>query len=81
MLYHGSARRELLKKLQNADIVLTTYETMRSDWIAKKALYLEKWHRIILDKGQQAMFTVAVVWDVANLALSPPYLHTVISDL
>lgn len=51
MIYHGSARKHLSKELQNVDVVITTYETMRNDWIAKGALYKEKWHRIVLDEG------------------------------
>lgn len=55
MIYHGSARRHLSKEIQNVDIVLTTYETMRHDWTAKGALYTERWHRIVLDEGWQAI--------------------------
>ena len=55
MVYHGSARRNLSKELQNVDIVLTTYETMRQDWAAKGPLYKEQWHRIVLDEGWHAI--------------------------
>lgn len=51
MTYYGSARERLSKDLKSVDIVLTTYETMRSDWIIKGALYSVKWHRIALDEG------------------------------
>ena len=51
MIYHGTARKYLSKELQNIDIVLTTYETMRNDWTAKGVLYTGKWHRIVLDEG------------------------------
>ncbi|KAF7508204.1 hypothetical protein GJ744_009501 [Endocarpon pusillum] len=49
--YHGCERKGLSKKLKNFDVVLTTYETMRSEWTAKGALYLERWHRIVLDEA------------------------------
>ena len=57
MVYHGSARKHLSQKLQNVEVVLTTYETMRSDWVNGGALYLEQWHRIVLDEGK-----LACVW-------------------
>lgn len=50
-VYHGSARRHLSGKFKNYDIVLTTYETLRSDWITDKCLYGEEWYRIILDEA------------------------------
>jgi len=34
------------------DIILTTYETLRSEWLTNGALYSEKWYRLVLDEGQ-----------------------------
>lgn len=51
MIYYGNTRRNLSKELQNIDIVLTTYETMRNDWAAQGVLYTEKWYRVVLDEG------------------------------
>lgn len=51
-VYHGSTRRGMSPKFKNNDIVLTTYETVRSDWAANGPLYSEKWYRVVLDEGQ-----------------------------
>lgn len=51
LLYHGPKRQEGLDEDQ-FDVVLTTYETLRSDWTAQGPLYARKWARIILDEGK-----------------------------
>lgn len=51
-VYHGSNRRKLESDLWETDIVLTTYETLRQEWIAKGPLYFGTWHRIVLDEGE-----------------------------
>ncbi|KAK5987845.1 SMARCA3-like protein-like protein [Cladobotryum mycophilum] len=50
-IYHGSDRQKLPDKLQNSDVVLTTYETMRRDWTTKGPLFAEVWHRVVLDEA------------------------------
>ena len=43
-----------LAGLENLDVVLTTYQTLVSEWRAKKTssfLFSKHWHRIILDEG------------------------------
>lgn len=54
---------------------------MRSDWLAKGALYLKRWHRIVLDEGEPIMLIEAIARGVANLVLSPSHSHKIISDL
>ncbi|RGP72614.1 hypothetical protein FLONG3_6622 [Fusarium longipes] len=49
--YHGSARRSLAKEFRNNDIVLTTYQTLRSEWTNEGPLFERKWFRIVLDEG------------------------------
>ncbi|KAK2612781.1 hypothetical protein QQS21_001233 [Conoideocrella luteorostrata] len=49
--YHGSNRQRLAESFRNSDIVLTTYETMRRDWMEKGPLYTGKWRRIVLDEA------------------------------
>jgi SWI/SNF-related matrix-associated actin-dependent regulator of chromatin subfamily A3 len=54
--YHGSKRYEVVQNLDDYDVVLTTYDTLRSDQAkgdqAKGGPLFEKeWTRIILDEG------------------------------
>jgi len=51
-VYHGSERERLASELYQSDIVITTYETLRSDWVANGSLYSVKWLRLVLDEGQ-----------------------------
>ncbi|KAF2191078.1 hypothetical protein K469DRAFT_746516 [Zopfia rhizophila CBS 207.26] len=50
-VYHGSTRRGLSASFKNHDIILTTYETLRSEWVANGAIYSENWYRLILDEA------------------------------
>jgi SNF2 family DNA or RNA helicase len=52
-VYHGADRDRLTSALQSQDLVLTTYETLVSEWRIGGALCSNKWHRIVLDEGQQ----------------------------
>lgn len=48
--YHGLKRKTLA--LEDADIVLTTYHTIVSDFGDKPSLlYAIEWHKVVLDKG------------------------------
>lgn len=54
-IYHGSNRSGLSAELQSHDIVLTTYDTLRSEWASsadKGVLYSEIWARVVLDEGK-----------------------------
>jgi SNF2 family DNA or RNA helicase len=51
-VYHGSNRRQLASKFWKTDIVLTTYETLRSDWATTGPLYSSTWRRVVLDEGK-----------------------------
>jgi hypothetical protein len=52
-LFHGSKRHEAATKLHDFDVVLTTYDTLRSDWTSCGPLYNRTWARVILDEGTQ----------------------------
>jgi SNF2 family DNA or RNA helicase len=57
-LYHGSNRRRLSSELHNYDIVLTNYDTLRSEWTGRARdglLYSEEWARIVLDEGESTL--------------------------
>lgn len=34
------------------DIILTTYETLRRDWVEEGPLYSNTWRRLVLDEGK-----------------------------
>lgn len=50
--YHGQNRRCSLEDLRDADLVITTYHTLASDYSNAKGL-LDKveWYRLVLDEG------------------------------
>ncbi|KAK2017313.1 hypothetical protein LZ32DRAFT_23401 [Colletotrichum eremochloae] len=50
-IYHGTGRQGLASDFWSNDIVLTTYETMRSDFENKGPLYAERWFRVVLDEA------------------------------
>ncbi|TVY66693.1 putative ATP-dependent helicase [Fusarium oxysporum f. sp. cubense] len=52
-LYHGTGRQSLAKHFRNNDIVLTTYQTLRSEWTSKGPLFTEQWFRVVLDEAHR----------------------------
>ncbi|RDI87292.1 hypothetical protein Vi05172_g2935 [Venturia inaequalis] len=61
LTYHGAKREKLdLKTISNYDVVITTYETMMSEFFAStrpvpraSGLFSITWRRLILDEGHQ----------------------------
>lgn len=51
LTYHGSKRQELYGNVASYDIVLTTYDTLRLDFINKGLVFEQEWARVILDEG------------------------------
>jgi hypothetical protein len=56
-VYHGPNRRQLASKFWKTDIVLTTYETLRSDLATTGPLYSGTWRRVVLDEGKYQCMT------------------------
>lgn len=53
LVYHGPKRRETQQALsRDYDIVITTYDTLLSDWRAGSGLHSEIWYRVALDEGK-----------------------------
>ncbi|KAF4502251.1 helicase-like transcription factor [Fusarium agapanthi] len=52
-LYHGTCRQSLAKEFRNNDIVLTTYQTLRSEWTNRGPLFTEQWFRVVLDEAHR----------------------------
>ena len=50
-MYHGSTRKRLPAGFASADIVLTTYDTLRAEWAKNGALFSKPWHRLVLDEA------------------------------
>ncbi|KAF7538369.1 hypothetical protein G7054_g3004 [Neopestalotiopsis clavispora] len=62
-LYYGSTRNNLRSNLLDYDVVMTTYETLRSEYKTKGPLFSHKWLRVVLDEGRisisSGLFSVA----------------------
>ena len=55
MKYHGPDRGSLSNQFQDTDVVVTTYETLLSEWEAPeetRPLFCWNWLRVILDEGK-----------------------------
>ncbi|KAI0466403.1 hypothetical protein F4859DRAFT_497307 [Xylaria cf. heliscus] len=50
--YHGAGREKDLKVLSDSDLIVTTYQTLRSEVANKKSqLHKIEWYRIVLDEA------------------------------
>ncbi|ETS84160.1 hypothetical protein PFICI_02185 [Pestalotiopsis fici W106-1] len=49
--YYGSSRKQLRSIPVHHDVVITTYETLRSDYENQGPLFTHKWLRVILDEA------------------------------
>lgn len=61
IVFHGSDRRKLSSDISTKDIVITTYETLKSEWCSNRAsshLFSEvqRWSRVVLDEGRMELF-------------------------
>ncbi|KAI0434478.1 hypothetical protein F5Y09DRAFT_356747 [Xylaria sp. FL1042] len=53
LTYHGSGRHRLSSLLDRVDIVLTTYETLRSEHLLEGPLFSQCWLRLVLDEAHR----------------------------
>ena len=51
LTYHGPKRQEAQEDMDSCDIVLATYDTLRSDRRQNGLLFKKGWGRVILDEG------------------------------
>lgn len=54
--HHGKDRLSSIEQINDANIILTTYHTVRADWQngevpANSILFAVRWKRVILDEG------------------------------
>jgi SNF2 family DNA or RNA helicase len=55
-IYYGSNRGRLESQLKDFHVILTTYQTLRSDWETNGPLLKENWQRVVLDEGKRHTF-------------------------
>ncbi|KAF5242043.1 hypothetical protein FANTH_8878 [Fusarium anthophilum] len=53
LTYHGFKRHETWTEIESQDIVLTTYETLRSDRAKESPLFEHDWARVVLDEAHK----------------------------
>ncbi|KAF3009102.1 hypothetical protein E8E14_009575 [Neopestalotiopsis sp. 37M] len=62
-LYYGSTRNNMRSNLIDYDVIMTTYETLRSEYKTKGPLFSHRWLRVVLDEGKisisPGLFSVA----------------------
>ncbi|KAF4628635.1 hypothetical protein G7Y89_g9521 [Cudoniella acicularis] len=51
IIYHGSSRHQTLDKWKSQDVILTTYDTLRSEWQTNGPLFGHSWSRVVLDEA------------------------------
>lgn len=51
--YHGQGREKNLDKLQESDLVITTYNTLATERAKNKSVLHDlEWYRVVLDEGR-----------------------------
>ncbi|KAI5458906.1 SNF2 family N-terminal domain-containing protein [Mariannaea sp. PMI_226] len=66
--YHGPTRHDVWRDIERYDIVLTTYDTIRSDGLKNPLLFQHRWARIVLDEAHKIRNRTSKVFtDVCKL--------------
>lgn len=66
-VFHGSDRRKISSdSIFAKDIIITTYETLKSEWCGDRSNSLlfsetQKWSRVVLDEGWYPFFPCPIV--------------------
>lgn len=82
MTYHGSKRSSLANEVLAADVVITTYETVRTEWADQsgaRPLQCVKWLRIVLDEGKYHPLRVLALDSYFHSSSYPKPLETILS--
>ncbi|KAI3336984.1 hypothetical protein HD806DRAFT_528566 [Xylariaceae sp. AK1471] len=63
LIYHGSEKNQLASQFDNVNIVLTTYETLRSEHVLKGPLFSRPWLRLVLDEAHHIRNRESLVFE------------------
>ncbi|KAF4452090.1 hypothetical protein F53441_5022 [Fusarium austroafricanum] len=66
LTYHGLKRHEVLGNIDAQDIVLTTYETLRSDRAKESPLFEHDWARVVLDEAHKIRNSSSQIFGVVS---------------
>ncbi|RYP52173.1 hypothetical protein DL768_002615 [Monosporascus sp. mg162] len=51
LVYHGPGRQNAAGNFHEFDVVLASYDTLRSEWATNGLIYAKRWSRIVLDEA------------------------------
>ncbi|KAK2685769.1 hypothetical protein QWA68_015378 [Fusarium oxysporum] len=66
LTYHGFKRHEIWTDIESQDIVLTTYETLRSDRAKESPLFEHDWARVVLDEAHKIRNSSSQIFGVIS---------------
>ncbi|KAK1765266.1 SNF2 family N-terminal domain-containing protein [Phialemonium atrogriseum] len=69
--YHGSNRQQVAKDWHDVDVILTTYDTVRSEKASAGPLFETRWARVILDEAHNIRNRDSKVFRAAEAIIAP----------